>query len=163
MKLVSPIPGIGFKPPEIIRMPRSAESDGEHLEFTPVWGQNLPFGPEPVKGEAQRGRQARPRNGDCAKGLERSPPVSYTHLDVYKRQAQVLRLVFVIGSQPGLERVGEVGRLSAQSNYVGLPEDKGRFLIRNDGRGLAGKANILGSLVFEEQVVGCLLYTSRCV
>ena len=67
--------------------------------------------------------------------------------------AQVLALIFVTGSQPGLERVGKVSRLGAQPNHVRFAEDKGRFLIRDHRRGLAGKANVLWTHMLQQQVI----------
>jgi len=63
---------------------------------------------------------------------------------VHSDDAQVLRLVFVIVSQTGFEGVDEVGRILAQADHVGLAKDKGRLLVRDDGRGFAREADIFG-------------------
>ena len=91
------------------------------------------------KRSAGRGRDRRARPGRTA------GPVSYTHLDVYKRQA-LYRLGHTLGqqSQPGID----FGRGSL---------DQAQRLDVTTRHGLAGNGEVLHG------TLGCLLYTSRCV
>ena len=66
--------------------------------------------------------------------------------------AQVLRLVFVIVSQRGFEGIDEVGRILAQANHVGLAKDKGRLVVRDDGSGFSGEAEIFWTHMLEQQM-----------
>ena len=89
------------------------------------------------------------------------PPVSYTHLDVYKRQprgfcmrkgtlfsgrpVRLPRLVPVLGEDEPAERER---RAQPHDRRHALVQDERRADDRDDGRGVD---------------IGCLLYTSRCV
>ena len=76
------------------------------------------------------------------KCVKRYQPVSYTHLDVYKRQA--------------------LGSDSAHS--LGLSVRPVRFLLLVLAAALSGASvSFSGLLSFVGLIVPCLLYTSRCV
>ena len=66
---------------------------------------------------------------------------------------EVFALIFIVAFQPGFKSLQKtVARLS-QPDDIGLAENKGRLLVSNDGRGLARKADVLGTFVLEQQVV----------
>ena len=82
-------------------------------------------------------------------------PVSYTHLDVYKRQLLIFRVV-------NSERLGMLLQTAREdeafAEATGIDYRRARlhvFLIVSAGLGVIG--------AFYAQFYGCLLYTSRCV
>ena len=84
----------------------------------------------------------------------KSWPVSYTHLDVYKRQA--------LGGEPGAKAVGAELRpcLAAHGADDGIGAQRfGRAACRLELHGVAAAALVQGA----HGAAGCLLYTSRCV
>ena len=86
--------------------------------------------------------------GDQAKPSHREP-VSYTHLDVYKRQ---------LSERASLVHSGTVD-----------PSQDNMLKITSDGRKLGLDQRIVNQMLPDEpgtkvnQCVDCLLYTSRCV
>ena len=111
-------------------------------------------------------------NREAACSLIRSAAtVSYTHLDVYKRQEvarfiEHLKYARIIGA----DMVGtETGRLS--SDFRVTPEtysEDGYQLLLKSMREIVSAAEKLGVIVgvegvFDHTLYSCLLYTSRCV
>ena len=70
-------------------------------------------------------------------------PVSYTHLDVYKRQALTI-----------IDNAG-------QARIKGLETDL--EFAATEGLTLSGGFSLIDSKLTQEFCKGCLLYTSRCV
>ena len=92
--------------------------------------------------------------GFLADVLARKPPVSYTHLDVYKRQVQDS-----MEKQMRAERDKRAAVLTAegvkQSAILTAQGEKEAQILRAEG---SAQARVL-----EAQGQACLLYTSRCV
>ena len=95
----------------------------------------------------------------CA-DLESMAAVSYTHLDVYKRQLQMCGLpsahLLIVGDGPdaGAIRSSAAARgVSERVHFLGQVHDQGKY------QALAA-ADVFVSVSQHE---GCLLYTSRCV
>ena len=86
-------------------------------------------------------------------GGDAKVPVSYTHLDVYKRQVSRSSR----RSRPSLREPDGMSRIDW------------RVLVGHYGTALAGLALILFFLLFAPNfasttnIINCLLYTSRCV
>ena len=80
--------------------------------------------------------------------------VSYTHLDVYKRQGQHLAVILAQQSHDLVFGHGELGV---------LPPDQHLVLVIVDGQVPGGEFAGLGNLGIGQGGAGCLLYTSRCV
>ena len=99
-----------------------------------------------IKDSVEVGRRAAKQGGDAAEEfLDDTTPVSYTHLDVYKRQPWSTYAP-IDGPGGGLYRSKDAGKTWSGLNK-GLPEgDWGRVGVdvAPDGK-------------------RCLLYTSRCV
>ena len=105
-------------------------------------------------------------------------PVSYTHLDVYKRQLKELRLedcsalevgaqikadVFAEGDKVDITGTskghGYTGAIYRWSQHTGPMAHGSKY---HRGVGSLG-ANSTPSRVFKNKHMACLLYTSRCV
>ena len=98
-------------------------------------------------------------------------PVSYTHLDVYKRQSLVVDEQFGLG----VDRVGSVGE--GELEHLGLGDRLGRARLDAEvtvdaaqivdlvdvAVALTGAHGVVGRVVQAAHVDACLLYTSRCV
>ena len=96
-------------------------------------------------------------------------PVSYTHLDVYKRQVRDFAQVMADGVIT--KSVADKALLALEVDYLGLDNVDRRMLqaiIENYGGGPVG-LDTLAATIGEESVTledvyePCLLYTSRCV
>ena len=85
--------------------------------------------------------------------------VSYTHLDVYKRQ-RYIRI------QASPEEFGEVVRLLRERGFTGanvtVPHKQAACSLCNDTDALSRVTGSVNTLVFQKDG-SCLLYTSRCV
>ena len=107
---------------------------------------------ETVVAFAPLARGSDPGRGDA---LDSAGPVSYTHLDVYKRQ--VVGLLNVVGTNP-FEYVAEQAQLAVSVRRRGLRArslEHDAWLGRHQRQGRACRGT--------EENQGCLLYTSRCV
>ena len=82
-------------------------------------------------------------------------PVSYTHLDVYKRQVLGLHFGAPVLATVGRDQIGRRPARAQQSGEQGLPHHAGA----DDG----GGAHLLRFLATTSATWICLLYTSRCV
>ena len=88
-------------------------------------------------------------------------PVSYTHLDVYKRQVSGGALQFRRGCCVGGEADGLYQRRGARGQYcAGGPAD----VYKRQGLDhVLASGEDVNVMVFDTEVYSCLLYTSRCV
>ena len=128
--------------------------------------------PEPSHAEALVRVKAASINPGEAKIREGLMPVSYTHLDVYKRQLQGLHAEDDFAAGLGLGEVRHVGVHGAGRDGIYADpagtQDRGEVLHqRVDGalRRRIGRQRADGSVRRErrDQHNACLLYTSRCV
>ena len=102
------------------------------------------------------------RDGMRIMGYE---PVSYTHLDVYKRHDVPWGRVFRVDTQGRFELIAEY---DGEPNGLKIHQD-GRIFIADYARGImlldpqTGSVKPVLERVHLERLKACLLYTSRCV
>ena len=105
----------------------------------------------------------------CERRRGTQAPVSYTHLDVYKRQPQTVHLLAdtaAIGPRPHAEIRAEMGASARRHDDPVKAIAAIRAVRRAELLRLA-MGDLLGSLDVDALGAGlsdvCLLYTSRCV
>ena len=122
----------------------------------------------------------------CARqGVKAAPPVSYTHLDVYKRQTMntttaqgtidhvdpnTLTVELNVRSEAALDQdfLDSIQSNGVLTPIVGHRDAAGNIVVRAGQRRTraaqhAGLASVPVYIVDAAQTDACLLYTSRCV